>query len=85
MARQMPKQGFYVLKQPNIWHEVIYTTGIRGKGNHRYWRSDHARGAPPPPDVSDWNTLLWTCVPGQKRLEDEYIYYSELSDVLVAY
>ena len=73
MARIMPKEGYYVyenrLKGKEI--EVIYTTGVAGKGGHMYYRVFEG-------EDSEWVTLTWTCVPGLKNLADNYTYYDTL-------
>ena len=52
---------------------IIYTTGIPGKGGHKYYR---IMGG----DTSDagWATLLWSCVPGIEEIERQWVYYPEL-------
>jgi len=89
MPRQMPSAGFYVLNHnayPMLnMHEVIYTTGVRGKGGHKYWRSDHNKGLPPPNNVAAWATLLWSCVPGIKELQTNYSYHTTIQSALAAY
>lgn len=44
--REMPKRGYYVLMN-NLARsatvgmvDVIFTTGVTGKGGHKYWRDD---------------------------------------------
>ena len=61
--------GFYVCTkyQPDI--SIIYTTGVPGKGGHKYWR-DLGIGlkVPLPKSLDDFHTLLWTCVPGKEAI-----------------
>lgn len=63
MARQMPKAGYYVLS--GSYPEIIMVTGTT-KGN-KYMR----------PEFKDtgWAGLIWTCVPGQKHLDENYEYF----------
>jgi hypothetical protein len=77
MAREMPQAGYYVLVKYPPDYEVIYTTGIAGKGGHKYWRPDWATLE----DPSTWCTLLWSCVPGKKNIAD-YIYASTLNEAI---
>ena len=85
MARQMPKAGFYVLlpgvgtsihgKQFTIEGQIVYTTGVRGGGGHKYWR-DYGSNLTKniPMNVNQWASLLWTCVPGKAEIASDYIY-----------
>ncbi len=77
-ARQMPKEGFYVLKsefevEPGDI-DIIYTTGIAGKGGHMYYRKLFG-------EDWGWSTLMWTHVPSIKDAEDNYIYYKNEKDL----
>ena len=72
----MPKEGYYVSNPDPEWDEpgdidVIYTTGIPGKGGHMYYRILFGH-------TSGWATLTWTCVPGIKKLAENYTYYPDL-------
>ena len=62
--RQMPKKGFYVYDNNFTGDlvDVVYTTGVSGKGGHRYFRSGII-------NTSGWVTLLWTCVPGKDEIK----------------
>lgn len=85
MARQMPKAGFYILlpgvgtsihgNQYTIEGQIVYTTGVRGGGGHKYWR-DYMGNAKKviPLNVNQWATLMWTCVPGKDELASDYFY-----------
>ena len=92
--RTMPKAGFYVrpmtvvttihgkVLPPNDC-EIIYTTGIRGGGGHKYCRQMSSLD----PDIStvpfnQWATLLWTCVPGANEMAKDYHYAATLQDAL---
>jgi len=79
-VRQMPKAGFYVRNVDPEWDrpgdiDVIYTTGIPGKGGHMYYRI--LFGTIP----DSWATLTWTCVPGLKDMEKNYTYYENEKDL----
>jgi len=78
MARKMPKAGYYVLVKYPPNYEVIYTTGIVGKGGHKYWRPGCT---PKLEDQSTWYTLLWSCVPGKENITD-YIYAATLDEAI---
>jgi hypothetical protein len=80
--REMPKQGFYVLL--GQYPSIVYTTGVRGKGGHKYWRPEMG-DKDVPEDVNQWATLLWTCVPGRKRLQEEYIFASTIEEAILIY
>jgi hypothetical protein len=85
MPRQMPKKGFYVVKEddPLLSHgykEVFYTTGVRGQGGHKHCRC-LGRFACMTDDQMEWTTLLWTCVPAQKELDEDYNYYENFEDI----
>jgi hypothetical protein len=73
MARTMPTAGYYVyqniLSGPDA--DVTYTTGIAGRGGHKYYR---VMGG----STYGWCTLLWSCVPGLKDLAANYTYYPTL-------
>jgi len=78
MARQMPKEGYYVYKaDPAIFGanyiSVYYTTGIRGGGGHKSCCSGGTLGG-----SGNWNTLLWTCIPCVELLARDYTYYPSL-------
>lgn len=76
--RVMPKAGFYVMSPTvgtdvngNPWRlggSIYYTTGVRGGGGHKYIRFDLSDNRFVPKNVSNWPTLLWSCVPGKKDL-----------------
>lgn len=72
----MPKEGYYVYKFDPEFDtpgdiDVIYTTGIAGKGGHMYYRIEDG-------DNWGWNILTWTCVPDIKDMEKNYDYYETL-------
>ena len=71
-VREMPAEGYYVYTDPypDTDCEVVYTTGIAGKGGHMYYRILNG-------DVWGWATLLWTCVPSVKDAKRLYTYYKE--------
>jgi hypothetical protein len=81
--RTMPRKGFYVLRSDAYpvlyergWREVIYTTGQRGGGGHKYCR----QGTSQVPIPSQWATLLWSCVPGVADLAAKYDFHETLPD-----
>ena len=94
MPRQMPKAGFYVRPKtivttingtqlPPSDCGIVYTTGIRGGGGHKYCRQmsdDEPKISSVP--FNKWSTLLWTCVPGKKELKEDYYYASTLKGAL---
>lgn len=64
--RQLPKKGYYVSKlYPNY---AIYSTGT-AKANMYYQLDPHG---------PQWNHLLWTCLPGQKEIQNDFQYYPTL-------
>lgn len=63
----MPSEGFYVLTKYRPHFSIIYTTGIAGKGGHKYWRNTLKSF---PESLNDFYTLLWSCVPGEKSIKD---------------
>ena len=69
--RIMPKEGYYVYKNkltgPDV--DVVYTTGVAGKGGHMYYRVMQG-------SVWGWSMLLWTCVPGKQGI-GAYTYYPQ--------
>ena len=75
MPRQMPKAGYYKWKEPmpgDPSHvEVVYTTGVRGKGGHMYYRVMLGT-------IWGWCKLQWTCVPSVADMAQDYDYYPEL-------
>ena len=83
--RTMPKAGFYVRKKAGKFaklyekgmREVIYTTGQTGGGGHKYCRQFGNVFENVHDETPVWATLLWSCVPGIKRLEENYDYYPE--------
>src|SRR3990167_10663684 len=106
MPRQMPKAGFYVRPKiivitihgevlPPFDEEILYTTGIRGGGGHKYCRDMRRPNDPPcgcPNDhdpltspMEQWATLLWSCVPGKKELEEDYTYAETLEEARELY
>lgn len=74
-TRQMPKKGYYRYKEPAEDGDVniIYTTGIPGKGGHMYYRIMMGK-------EWGWCTLLWTCVPGIKDMNENYEYSETCPD-----
>ena len=90
-GRKMPKAGYYVglpIVDKNIYGneyriegQIIYTTGVRGGGGHKYWNNQKA-GDHVPPDHNKWASLLWTCVPGQKELDNNYIYIESIEQAI---
>lgn len=72
-ARPMPKQGYYVYKNRLTGNNVnvVYTTGVPGKGGHMYYRVFNGNNW-------GWSKLLWTCVPSVEEAAMDYTYYPEL-------
>ena len=86
-GRVMPPKGFYVMKEdaylPLQTKEAIYTTGKRGGGGHKYCRApwsnslqDHDLDA-----EIEWVTLLWSCVPSLKELDEKYDFYERYEEI----
>jgi hypothetical protein len=80
----MPQAGYYVGPKytfsngPSL--DIVYTTGVAGKGGHKYWRypDNHLDDLD---NLEKWNTLLWTCVPGKERIKN-YTYYATLEEAV---
>ena len=81
-ARVMPQEGYYVNNDPSF-PEVIYTTGIAGKGGHKYCRdwNNFGNSSTKEPTKFLWATLLWSCVPSIKELASSYTYYKHFDDI----
>ena len=69
-VRQMPKEGYYVYHNvlAGDFVDVVYTTGVAGKGGHMYYRVMQG-------DNWGWCKLLWTCVPSVAEAAASYTYY----------
>lgn len=92
MPRVMPKAGFYVRQKTVITTifgevlpasdcDIVYTTGFRGGGGHKYCRqmtNDHPSILNIP--LEQFHTLQWTSVPGKKELEEVYHYAETLEE-----
>ena len=78
-TRVMPTEGYYVYNNNFDYRkgevDIIYTTGIAGKGGHMYYRI--MRGDKR--NDNHWATLTWTCVPGIDKLKKDYTYYKVLT------
>lgn len=59
----MPKKGFYVHKTLSGY--ALYCTG--DKSANMYFESEY--------QGPRWNYILWTCVPGKKEIEDDFVYH----------
>lgn len=78
--RTMPPKGFYVYHGGDTtltakgYKEIIYTTGERGGGNHKYCRcmGNVVMGGD---NRLEWATLLWSCVPSVEELQANYTFY----------
>lgn len=92
MPRQMPKAGFYVRQKtivttiygavlPPTDCGILYTTGVRGGGGHKYYRQlSNSDPCILECLFEEFSTLTWTSVPGKKELEEEYHYASTLEE-----
>jgi len=78
-VRQMPTEGYYVYNNNFDFRkgevDIIYTTGVAGKGGHMYYRIMDGHN----PKDSEWAILTWTCVPGIQKLKEQFTYYKTLS------
>jgi hypothetical protein len=91
MSRKMPKAGFYIRppvigidihkNQFIIGGSIVYTTGIRGGGGHKYIRFDLDGDRSVPNNINMWPSLLWSCVPGKK--ERSNLIYADTLDKAV--
>lgn len=97
--RQMPKAGFYVMPPTDVTvldnpnniieteGEIIYTTGIRGGGGHKFLRLSYVNDGELnciPNDLKTWPTLQWSCVPGKDEIK-KYTYTRTIEDALHLY
>ena len=84
----MPQKGFYVVKAtayPDLtakgYKECIYTTGVRGKGGHKYCRCWGTSFVNRNDTDLKWYTLLWSCVPGLNEMAEKHDYYPNFEDI----
>jgi hypothetical protein len=79
---RLPKPGYWLLVYtPNINNEKWYHAYCVMNGYIRYVRSDMK---------SEWNTLLWSCMPTQKQIanpnpEEQFHYFPDLDSMRLAF
>ena len=66
--RKMPPLGYYVGQG-----QIIFTTGMRGGGGHKYWRFGGRDENATIENKETWATLLWSCVPNMTELQNNYV------------
>lgn len=83
--RIMPPKGFYVLRDEILnakgYKEIVYTTGERGGGGHKYCRCFGSVCLGDPDSVLEWATLLWSCVPTIEEIQQKYTFYASYEDI----